>query len=553
MPVVTARTRSVDTRSNVVATRAIEQLEVPIADLMTRYGWDEESWQGKLLKDAGLGGSISVEKLNNFLTHLTGPATVQHVTTDYSVALEDAIQAKRSVKATDFSGWESDLITAAAAHQNVESVSSEDWVKFMRVVEAGEVQGVDWLPMQRVAALEDAISAHTGEPSAWHITGLRDDLPGDPAIVREGSIRIIGNPVTRQSDISTNTIYGPDIRERYEKASRSNRFLAEPNVFHDSMKLVWYDKNTDPFPTDRGHFANAADMVTQSDKDRTFTLLNIGLQEGPTFNRTVWERLEAAVRLSAEATAGKLTVHTGDLWLDTSQITGAAKDDFSKIPAGGAMAERLDKVVGLKPEDMTWLTGNGGHGDPQHGGAVPTHYFKVWLAELPDGSKRAFAFVMANKTYDAPYEDDIVTALQAGRVSVDALQKMLQLSSGQDYQLFSDLAAAEREKLFADASTDLKDIPDIDQYHEAYWLLAGGAAPHREAWPPLHRTQPEAASRRRGAELKARGFGDGTSSAKLRTPAQPRSSNDGPKKKIASPPARTHRAAKAGLPSTQGS
>lgn len=112
---------------------------------------------------------------------------------------------------------------------------------------------------------------------------------------------------------------------------------------------------------DRGHMAPAADFKRNSQAMwETFLLSNMAPQR-PRLNRGIWSNLEEQVRLLAKR-EGDIWIFTGPLYLDS-----------------------LDHRV--TPQE---------HIGP-HKVAVPTHFFKAILCELPSGGHEMFAFIVRNQ------------------------------------------------------------------------------------------------------------------------------------------------------------
>lgn len=119
---------------------------------------------------------------------------------------------------------------------------------------------------------------------------------------------------------------------------------------------------------DRGHLAPAADHASSKEALRdTFQLDNVSPQVGAGFNRDGWARLEQFAR-DATRRCDAVFVCTGPLWLP------GARDDAGKL--------RMTHAV---------------LGDPPAVTHVPTHFFKVIVAEEHAGERYAVGcFVLPN-------------------------------------------------------------------------------------------------------------------------------------------------------------
>ncbi|KAK9802849.1 hypothetical protein WJX73_007898 [Symbiochloris irregularis] len=156
---------------------------------------------------------------------------------------------------------------------------------------------------------------------------------------------------------------------------------------------------------DRGHLAPAADhKSSQAAMKATFSLSNISPQVGAGFNRDYWARFERFVKLLSRS-CDRVYIATGPLYLPKASGQGGFEMQYP--------------LIGNAPRLV----------------AVPTHFFKVILAEPPagaDGSKAAGssqkkmvvgAFVMPNAPIDP------TTPLSAFAVPLTALEE----ASGLDF------------------------------------------------------------------------------------------------------------------------
>ncbi|KAG2436045.1 hypothetical protein HYH02_011756 [Chlamydomonas schloesseri] len=158
---------------------------------------------------------------------------------------------------------------------------------------------------------------------------------------------------------------------------------------------------------DRGHMAPAANHKdSQKAMDQTFSLVNISPQAGKGFNRDYWARFERFVKELTDV-AGNVYVITGPLWLPTQQ-----QADDAAAAAGGAGGAANGGSSSKWTLTHDWI------GKPPGLVAVPTHYYKVVLADtrgdsgdakqpprgnkqpLPRGTVGVGAFVMPNAPID---------------------------------------------------------------------------------------------------------------------------------------------------------
>lgn len=117
---------------------------------------------------------------------------------------------------------------------------------------------------------------------------------------------------------------------------------------------------------DRGHMAPAADFKrSDAAMSATFVLSNMAPQR-PNLNRHIWQYLEADVRSLVQAD-GQAWIFTGPLYIDSDSARIAPADSIGP-----------DRV------------------------AVPTHFFKVILAEPAAGDFQAYAFIIPNSLTRIP-------------------------------------------------------------------------------------------------------------------------------------------------------
>ncbi|KAG1655285.1 hypothetical protein FOA52_007981 [Chlamydomonas sp. UWO 241] len=148
---------------------------------------------------------------------------------------------------------------------------------------------------------------------------------------------------------------------------------------------------------DRGHMAPAADLkATQKSMDESFNLVNISPQVGAGFNRDYWARFERYLR-SVSHKVDDVYVITGPLWLPRPDADGKWTMQHTLI------------------------------GEPPALVSVPTHYYKVVLADARGGKHPrkdvasgvyVGAFVMPN----APIDDKI--PLSAFAVPLEPLEQV---------------------------------------------------------------------------------------------------------------------------------
>ena len=164
--------------------------------------------------------------------------------------------------------------------------------------------------------------------------------------------------------------------ELVKNASRSNDFRPDPEISTGSAELSDYRRSG----YDRGHLAPAADFAySESAMSETFYMSNMTPQ-APAFNRDIWQKLEAQVRVWA-AKYGRAYVVTGP-------VLAAPPEDYDTIGENKVVVPRAFYKVVL----------------------VPLYADEADAATPDDASDVAtFAFIIPNQKCDAPFYDYAVT------------------------------------------------------------------------------------------------------------------------------------------------
>jgi endonuclease G len=206
---------------------------------------------------------------------------------------------------------------------------------------------------------------------------------------------------------------------------------------------------------DRGHLVPAADAKwAQSALDETFYLTNMCPQVGEGFNRDYWAHLEDFCRRLTR-TFPSVRIVSGPLYLPRRETAG----DDAEGEAGAVRRSRRGSSGGSGSEGGSgsgstparqgkaggkWRVSYEVIGDPPNV-AVPTHFFKVILAEdgRPGGSVALGAFVLPN----APIAND--KPLADFEVPLEAVER----ASGLEFAQL--LPAQRRRRLCAEVECSL--------------------------------------------------------------------------------------------------
>uniref|UniRef100_A0A3B4ANK8 Endonuclease n=1 Tax=Periophthalmus magnuspinnatus TaxID=409849 RepID=A0A3B4ANK8_9GOBI len=215
------------------------------------------------------------------------------------------------------------------------------------------------LPVPSVQAAELKVSAGPG-PGSGPVALMKYGFPSLSHIKTRQSYVAAYDPRTRLplwvlERLDSTCISGQSDRSK-------SQFREDPSV-HEFHRATNADFRGSGF--DRGHMAAAANHKwSQSAMDDTFLLTNIVPQD-PDLNQRVWNRLEQMCR-SLTKRHGSVFVVTGPLFLPRPQPDGRLYVTYPVL----------------------------GHNHV----AVPTHFFKVLILELPDGQGVELrSYVMPNR------------------------------------------------------------------------------------------------------------------------------------------------------------
>ncbi|MCY1074802.1 DNA/RNA non-specific endonuclease [Archangium lansingense] len=405
--------------------------EVPIAELQRKFGWADGSWEAGLLKaaDGASGnGSVSAAEVDAYLARpedsrfLTSTALQQQ-----RAAMEQKLAGgARSTEVDSFdSNWQdtvarrADLLGGNADGK----LSRAELDIYLQDMKEGRVKDTTWLPDQKVAMFESKVAESAGEVDPLRPTGSEGGL----SRVKE-YMRLSVDDATNVPTFVSYLLSAADIQETPVDVDREkSHFHTDPEL--GSAGVVDSDYTGTGF--DRGHMKPAEDSPTQEAMDESHLLSNVAPQY-PDLNRQTWRTLEGAVNDLVEATGGKASIITGNLYLDAQ---------------GKPLPPEARETMGANERRI----------------AVPTHQFKTVLLELPNGNLSMFAYMVPNLK-DAPTKKaDITPFLEASRTSVDRLEELL----GQD--LYAQLPESVQAKLESDTSARV--AFENDSMYEAASLL----------------------------------------------------------------------------------
>ena len=403
--------------------------EVAISDLQQKFGWTDESWQGRLLHaaDEGVDGSrasngqVSAAELESYLS---APTDAQFLTSTAIQQQRAALDAKlqggaQSAKVDSFeSPWQQSVAKRAdlLGGNGDGELSADELTAYINASKANQAKGTgtaantQWVPDQQMATFQSRVAEVAGEVDPLQGVGGSGATPG-LNLVKEYSRTLMDTDKNVPTFVSY-MLSAADVKETPADVSRLNStFVRDPELKQGGV--VDSDYNNTGF--DRGHMKPAEDSPTQAAMNESHYMTNIAPQHG-NHNQQVWRTLERGVSEMIKETGGKAYIVTGNLYLD-------------------------DKGKPLPPES---LQTTGSKADRQI--AVPTHNFKTVLLELPNGNLSMFAYMVPNAKEGPSKKEDILPLLQQSRVPVDQIEGLL----GQD--LYAQLPKSVQSKLEKDTS-----------------------------------------------------------------------------------------------------
>ncbi|MFY0564473.1 DNA/RNA non-specific endonuclease [Archangium lansingense] len=405
--------------------------EVPIAELQRKFGWADGSWESGLLNaaDGASGnGSVSAAEVDAYLAR---PEDSRFLTSTALQQQRAAMEQKLAggARSTEVDSFDSDWQDTVARRADLlggnadGKLSRTELDTYLQDMKEGRVKDTTWLPDQKVAMFESKVAESAGEVDPLRPTGSQGGL----SRVKE-YMRLSVDDATNVPTFVSYLLSAADIQETPVDVDREkSHFHTDPELGRAGV----VDSDYTGTGFDRGHMKPAEDSPTQEAMDESHLLSNVAPQY-PDLNRQTWRTLEGAVNDLVEATGGKASIITGNLYLDAQ---------------GKPLPPEARETMGANERRI----------------AVPTHQFKTVLLELPNGNLSMFAYMVPNLK-DAPTKKaDITPFLEASRTSVDRLEELL----GQD--LYAQLPESVQAKLESDTSARV--AFENDSMYEAASLL----------------------------------------------------------------------------------
>ncbi|WP_163861233.1 DNA/RNA non-specific endonuclease [Myxococcus eversor] len=395
--------------------------EVPIAELQTKFGWTEQSWETGLLKAADAAGSktrggngqVSAAEIEAYLAAPTDGRYLTSTALQQGRAAVDAKLAKGGGAPVDVDAFDSKWQDGLAKRADLlggnsdGKVTQDELAAYIQKSKANQVDGTRWVPDQQMAAFQSRVAESAGEVDPLRPTGGEGK---GLELVKQYSRLMLDEGKNVPTFVSY-LLSAADIKETPAEVDRTkSTFVRDPLL--GSKGVTDSDYNNMGF--DRGHMKAAEDSPNQEAMNESHQMTNIAPQHG-NHNQQVWRTLERAVTDLVKETGGKAHILTGNLFL------GA--DGKPLPPESVETTGARDRKIG-----------------------VPTHNFKTVLLELPNGNVTMFAYMVPNVKDGPSKKDAIIPLLESSRVPVDQLEQLL----GQD--LYAQLPKSVQEKLEKDTS-----------------------------------------------------------------------------------------------------
>jgi endonuclease G len=429
------------------AVNAIATKQVSIEALEQRYGWRTGGWQDQLLRSADAAtkkpdGKVSAHELDQYLAN---PSDAKFLTSAGMQRMRGDLNAAPGRGVDSFTAsWENNVAHLADANRDGALAPAELANYFDRVKSGAGASA--WMPDQKQQSYDDKIASLTGEADPLAVKETGKALPKAPLLSKE-YMRIQMDEGGRIPQWVSYELSAADIAERPASVDRhgdpnnpdpryrlSNPFHKDPELGGNAVSPYAYDgTGSQPTPFDKGHMKDADDSPNMEAMYETFAMSNMATQYGG-LNQHSWACLEGAVNEMVQATGGKATIVTGNVYLDSKGK-----------PLPVASRQMMKPLNGEPPIP------------------VPTHCFKAVLLTLPDGSHKMFAYLVPN-TKDVP---TLLTQygpmLRASRVSVDSIEKAL---GGADLFAKTGIPSAEQSKMESDSNSPLT-FRNVSKYPNA--------------------------------------------------------------------------------------
>jgi len=258
------------------------------------------------------------------------------------------------------------------------------------------------VPDQRLAVLKDEIAdiTHESDLMATGATGRVLDR-GSYKVAYDDEHRIPRYVIDTLSaeDMAVRPIDSRRMADETDSTSEKSagKFVPDPELMAAGVGADPSWLNGSGY--DRGHHMPYQDYADVHAADKSFLMCNISPQT-PENNQHVWVTLEEGVRKLIGQTGATATIITGNVFLDS-------------------------KGNPLPEDEVTWIGPDKHVPNGKRRLAVPTHWYKAVLLQMPDGKYKTFAYLIPN-THDLPTDKSGMAALlKNSEISIDALDHIV--------------------------------------------------------------------------------------------------------------------------------
>ncbi|HLL53183.1 MAG TPA: DNA/RNA non-specific endonuclease [Myxococcaceae bacterium] len=393
-----------------------------IAELEQKFGWAPGGWQDTLLRSADAAGSttarndgkVTVAELDKYLSM---PQDLKFLTSSAMQRMQaNLANAGGSVAVNGFATrWEDTLskrVDQSGFGNGDGQLNQAELVAYFGAVKAGTQGDTLWMPDQKQAAFGSRVADFTGEKNALAPAGQ----PVSGTTLMRDYMRILADDQGHMPQWVSYMLTAADIQETPVDVKRTNNFRKDPGYAGSASPTDYTNSGYD-----RGHMKPADDSPNLEAMRESFLMTNMAPQT-PAFNRQVWRTLESKTHELVASSGGKATIMTGSLFLD-------------------------EKGQPLPAEQRQWIGPDG-----EKKVAVPTHFFKTVLNQLPNGHMTMYAYLVPNRPDLPTKKAPVLELLEQSKMSVDGLEKLL------GYDLYAHLPQTVQARLESQANSVL----DVD-------------------------------------------------------------------------------------------
>ncbi|XP_071440145.1 endonuclease G, mitochondrial [Hetaerina americana] len=285
------------------------------------------------------------------------------------------------VPAAAVGGWFSGILYEKKRHVLI-NVSSHEKSSCACVGKYDKWPGIPFMSVSAATPISDGLDKSVAVPGSRTSQIMKYGFPG-MSNIRSQRDFVLSYDQRNRVPYWVFEHLTPESIKYAEDVDRSKSEFHEDKSVHEMFRSTNKDYLGSGY--DRGHMAAAGNhKACQQFVDETFVLSNIAPQVGVGFNRNSWNRLEKHIRKMLRVYPN-IYVCTGPLYLPRREVDGKMYVKYQVIGANSV--------------------------------AVPTHFFKIVVAEEKSGGLHMESYVMPNQ----PIDDN--TPLHSFQVPPEAIEK----------------------------------------------------------------------------------------------------------------------------------